>query len=82
MRQIVKNTGKSADVVVQRILETYSDNHNFGYDARQEKYGDMIELGILDPLKVVRCALENASSVASMLLSVGCGMIEDFSDNT
>lgn len=80
MRQIVKNTGRSPDVVVQRILETYNENNNYGYDARNEVYGDMIDLGILDPLKVVRCALENASSVASMLLSVGCGMIEDFSD--
>lgn len=80
VRQIVRNTGKSPDVVTQNILETYRDNHNYGYDARNEKFGDMIELGILDPLKVVRCALENAASVASMLLSVGCGMIEDFSD--
>jgi len=75
LQQIVKNTGRSSDLVLQKVLE---GSKTFGYDARNEKYGDMIDLGILDPHKVVRCAVENAMSVASMLLSVGCAMIEDF----
>lgn len=75
LQQIVKNTGRSSDLVLQKVLE---GSNTFGYDARNEKYGDMIDLGILDPHKVVRCAVENAMSVSSMLLSVGCAMIEDF----
>ena len=49
---------------------------NIGYDARNDELNDMYETGILDPYKVVRCALENAVSAATMLLSVGCCMID------
>ena len=48
-----------------------------GYDSRNDKFGDMFHLGIVDPHKVVRCAIENAVSAASMLLNVECCMIND-----
>ena len=75
LRQIVKNTGKSSDLVVEKIWE--STEVNFGYDAREEKFGDMFTLGIIDPLKVVRCALQNAASAATLLLTSECAMVEE-----
>ena len=77
LRQIVKNTGKSADLVIEKIIEL--DKKNYGYDAREESFGDMYELGVIDPLKVVRCALENASSAATLLLTSECAMVSETS---
>ena len=74
LKQIVTNAGGSPDVVLEKILTSHK---NFGYDAFNEEYGDMFEMGIIDPLKVVRSALENASSAASMMLTVGCAMVEE-----
>ena len=74
LRQIVLNAGGAPDVVLQKVLE--ADN-TFGYDAFNETYGNMFEMGIIDPLKVVRTALENAASTAGMMLTVGCAMIEE-----
>ncbi len=74
LKQIITNAGGSPDVVLEKIL---SSHKNFGYDAFKEEYGDMFEMGIIDPLKVVRTALENASSAASMMLTVGCAMVEE-----
>ena len=78
MRQIVLNAGGAPDVVLHRILDA---ENNMGYDAYNEKFGDMFEMGIIDPLKVVRSALENAASAASMMLTVGCAMIEENREN-
>ena len=66
VRQIVSNAGGSPDVVVNKILE---GKDNFGYDAGKDNYGDMIELGIIDPTKVTKTALINASSIAGLLLT-------------
>ena len=74
LRQIVMNAGKSPDLILERVKELKGSQ---GYDARNSIFGDMMELGILDPHKVVRCAIENATSVASMLLSAGAAMIEE-----
>ena len=74
LTQIVKNAGGSAEVVIDKISST---SQNVGYDAKNSRYDDMFEAGIIDPAKVVRCAIENASSAASMMLSVGCAMVED-----
>ena len=52
-----------------------------GYNALLDTFGDMFEMGITDPLKVVRSALENASSAASMMLTVGCAMVDDSQDS-
>ena len=74
LTQIVKNTGGSSEVVIHKILDTEA---NVGFNAKNGKYLDMFEAGIIDPAKVVRCAIENASSAASMMLSVGCVMVEE-----
>src|SRR5699024_9490480 len=66
LRQIVRNAGGEPSVVLNDVL---SNKDNYGYDASTEKFGDMIELGILDPTKVARTALQNAASVAGLLLT-------------
>jgi chaperonin GroEL len=65
--QIVGNAGENGEVVANKVLE--NDNQNYGYDARQDRYCDMVKEGIIDPTKVVRSALQNASSVATLLLN-------------
>jgi chaperonin GroEL len=66
LRQIVANAGVEPSVVVNRILEA---SGNFGYNAQTGEYGDMVELGILDPTKVTRTALQNAASVAALMIT-------------
>src|SRR5438874_437382 len=65
--QICGNAGENGDVVANKVLE--NDNQNYGYDARQDRYCDMVKEGIIDPTKVVRSALENAASVSTLLLT-------------
>jgi chaperonin GroEL len=67
VRQIAQNAGDEGSVVVGKILE--NANTNFGYNAQSGEYGDMIALGIVDPVKVVRTALQDAASVASLLIT-------------
>ncbi|MGN6685032.1 MAG: chaperonin GroEL [Devosia sp.] len=67
VRQIVQNAGDEGSVVVGKILE--NSNQNYGYDAQTGQYGDMIQMGIVDPVKVVRTALQDAASVASLLIT-------------
>ncbi|MCD2172862.1 chaperonin GroEL [Rhizobium sp. C4] len=67
VRQIAENAGDEASIVVGKILD--KDNDNFGYNAQTSEYGDMIAMGIVDPVKVVRTALQNAASVASLLIT-------------
>ncbi|MBK8085795.1 MAG: chaperonin GroEL [Devosia sp.] len=67
IRQIVQNSGGEGSVVVGKILESASAT--FGYNAQTGEYGDMITMGIVDPVKVVRTALEDAASVASLLIT-------------
>ena len=74
LRQIVVNAGGSSEIVLEKIKKL---KHTEGYDARTESFVDMMESGIIDPLKVVRTALENAAAAASMMLSVGCVVVED-----
>ncbi|MBP0637411.1 MULTISPECIES: chaperonin GroEL [unclassified Cupriavidus] len=69
MRQIAANAGADADAVVHQVC---AGAGTLGYDAGTERYGDMIELGVIDPVKVVRTALQNAVSVASLLLTTDC----------
>jgi chaperonin GroEL len=66
LRQIVSNAGDDSAVVVNRVRE---GKGNFGYNAATGEFGDMIELGILDPTKVTRLALQNAASVAGLFLT-------------
>jgi chaperonin GroEL len=65
--QIVQNAGENGEVVANKVLENKSQN--YGYDARQDQYCDMVKEGIIDPTKVVRSALQNAASVATLLLT-------------
>src|ERR1700686_1575474 len=67
LRQIVENSGVEASIVVGKLLEQKSST--FGFDAQTERYVDLIEAGIVDPTKVVRIALQNASSVAALLIT-------------
>ncbi|MBR6822140.1 MAG: chaperonin GroEL [Clostridia bacterium] len=67
IRQIASNAGVEGSIVVEKIRNNASGS--FGYDARKEEYVDMIEAGILDPTKVTRSALQNAASIAAMLLT-------------
>jgi chaperonin GroEL len=69
LRQIVKNAGQEPAVVVQRVIDGAG---NFGYNAASGEYGDMVAMGVLDPRKVTRTALQNAASIASLMLTTDC----------
>jgi chaperonin GroEL len=78
LRQIVENSGKEGSVVVQKVKEGSDD---FGYNARIDEYQNLIKVGVIDPTKVVRVALENAASIASMFLTTECVMVEEKEEN-
>ncbi|WP_428425029.1 chaperonin GroEL [Pararhizobium sp.] len=67
VRQIAENAGDEGSIIVGKILESNTDN--YGYNAQTGEFGDMIAMGIVDPVKVVRTALQNAASVASLLIT-------------
>jgi chaperonin GroEL len=67
IRQIVENSGTESSMIVGKLLEQKSAN--YGYDAQGERFTDFIDAGIVDPTKVVRIALQNASSVAALLIT-------------
>ncbi|WP_248724065.1 chaperonin GroEL [Seonamhaeicola sp. ML3] len=73
LRTIVENAGGEGSVVINKVLEGKKD---FGYDAKSEAYVDMLKAGIIDPKKVTRIALENAASVAGMILTTECALID------
>ena len=73
LRQIVANAGGEGSIVVQKVMEGKDD---FGYNARTEKYEYLIAAGVIDPKKVSRVALENAASIASMILTTECVLSE------
>ncbi len=67
IRQIVQNSGGEGSVIVGKILENASET--YGYDAQTGEFGDLIKMGIIDPVKVVRTALQDAASVAGLLIT-------------
>jgi chaperonin GroEL len=73
LRQIVANAGDEPSVVVNKVEE---GKGNFGYNAATGEYGDMVEMGVLDPTKVTRSALQNAASVAGLMLTTDCMVAE------
>lgn len=73
LRQIAANAGKEPSVILNKVKEL-SGNH--GYDARADKFYDLVENGIIDPVKVTKNALKNASSIASMILTTNCVIVE------
>ncbi len=77
LREIVANCGEEASVVVNKVL---GGEGNFGYNAQTGEYGDMMEMGVLDPTKVTRTALQNAASVAGLMLTTDC-MVADLPED-
>ena len=77
LRQIVANAGGEPSVVVNKVLE---GKDNFGYNAGSDTYGDMIQMGVLDPAKVTRSALQHAASIAGLMLTTEC-MIADIPED-
>ena len=73
LRMIAQNAGVEGSVIIQKIREGKDD---FGYNARTDEYVNMFEVGLIDPTKVARVALENAASVAGMFLTTECGIVD------
>jgi len=73
VRQIAENAGHEGSVVAEKVKQ---EKGAFGFDADREEYTDMIERGIIDPTKVVRLALQNAASVASLLITTEAAVAE------
>ena len=74
LRAIVQNAGDEPSVVVNKVLEGKSNN--FGYNAASSEYGDMLAMGVVDPTKVTRVALQNAASIAGLMLTTACMVAE------
>jgi chaperonin GroEL len=74
LRQIVTNAGDEASVVLNKVAE---GSGNFGYNAANGEYGDMVAFGILDPAKVTRSALQNAASVAGLMITTEAMIAEE-----
>lgn len=74
VRQIAYNAGVEGSIVVGKLLE--QKENNFGYDAQKDKYCDLVKAGIIDPAKVVRCAIQNAGSVAGLLITTEATIVE------
>src|SRR5207248_6379322 len=76
LRQIVANSGAEPSVVLNKVVE---GKDNYGYNAQTAEFGDLVQLGIIDPTKVVRFALQNAASVAGLVLTTAA-MVAERSD--
>ncbi|MBI3238440.1 MAG: chaperonin GroEL [Flavobacteriia bacterium] len=79
LRQIVANAGGEGAVIVQKVREGKDD---FGYNARTDQYQNLYEAGVIDPTKVTRIAIENAASIASMLLTTECVIADEPEENS
>jgi chaperonin GroEL len=73
LRQIVTNAGQEPSVVVQRVL---AGTGSFGYNVATDEYGDLVAMGVIDPTKVTRLGLQNAASIASLILTTDCIIVE------
>jgi chaperonin GroEL len=73
LRQIVQNAGVEGAVVVEKVK---SGKDDFGYNAATDQYGNLLAMGVIDPVKVVRTALQNAASVAGLMLTTECLVAE------
>ena len=74
LRQIAENAGAEASIVIDKVRS--NPNSNFGYNAQTDEYEDLVEAGVIDPTKVTRTALQNAASIASLLLTTECVVVE------
>ena len=77
LRQIIANAGEEGAVIVQKVKEGKDD---FGYNARTDKFENLYKAGVIDPTKVTRIAIENAASIASMLLTTECVIADEPED--
>jgi chaperonin GroEL len=73
LRQIVTNAGEEPSVVVNKVLDNQG---NFGWNANTGEYGDLLEMGVVDPTKVARTALQNAASIAALILTTDAMVAE------
>jgi chaperonin GroEL len=73
LRQIAENAGVEGSIVVDQVKEREAD---FGYNAATDDYGNLLAMGVIDPVKVVRTALENAASIAGLMLTTECLIAE------
>jgi chaperonin GroEL len=78
IRQIAENAGNEGSIVVDKVRT--ADSATFGFNARTEQYEDLVEAGVIDPTKVTRTALQNAASIASLLLTTECVVVEQKED--
>jgi chaperonin GroEL len=74
LRQIAENAGAEGSIVLDKVRS--NKNHNYGYNAQTDDYEDLVEAGVIDPAKVTRTALQNAASIASLLLTTECVVVE------
>ncbi len=74
LRRIVENAGKNSSIIIEQVENA---NFNIGYNAADDLYGDMYQLGIVDPAKVTRSALQNATSIAAMILTTECIVVNN-----
>jgi chaperonin GroEL len=74
IRMIAQNAGAEGSIVVARVKE--SKDKNFGYNAATDNYEDLVKAGVIDPTKVTRAALQNAASIAGLLLTTECVLVE------
>jgi chaperonin GroEL len=79
IRQIAENAGNEGSIVVDKVRT--ADSATFGFNARTEQYEDLVEAGVIDPTKVTRTALQNAASIASLLLTTECVVVERKEDD-
>jgi chaperonin GroEL len=79
LRQIAENAGAEGSIVLDKVRS--NKNHNFGYNAQTDDYEDLVEAGVIDPAKVTRTALQNAASIASLLLTTECVVVERKEDD-
>jgi chaperonin GroEL len=77
LRQIVMNAGDEASVVLHKVAD---GEGNYGYNAATGEYGDLVEMGILDPTKVTRTALQNAASIAALMITTEAMVAEEPKD--
>lgn len=73
MKRIIENTGINSSIIIEKIKE---EDFSIGYDAAKGKIEDMYSIGIIDPAKVTRSALQNAASIASMILTTECIVVD------
>ena len=76
LRRIAENSGKNSSIIFEKII---SESFDIGYDAAEDKFGNMYELGIIDPCKVSRSAVQNATSIAGMILTTECIVVDKVS---